>query len=97
MVESVYYRVSLAAVLRKERMARNLSQRQVYLDTCINIARIESGKRSIEVWTFLVLCDYYKVEACNLLKCIESDLRKNYPTELWKNRTPKMKRVKESA
>ena len=46
------------ARLRVLRRSRGLSQMDVYIDTDINIARIESGHGNISLSTLADLCDY---------------------------------------
>ena len=48
----------VVAQLRELRHARNLSQKQVFSDTDINIGRIESGRGNISVSTLADLCAY---------------------------------------
>ena len=51
----------VVAQLRELRHARNLSQKQVFTDTDINIGRIESGRGNISVSTLADLCAYYGI------------------------------------
>lgn len=49
------------ARLRHLRNTRSISQLDVYIDTDINIARIESGKGNVSISTLADLCDYYRI------------------------------------
>ncbi len=49
------------ARLKQLRQDHGLSQMDVYIDTDINIARIESGHGNISVSTLADLCDYYQI------------------------------------
>ena len=52
---------AVARRLRELRAERGLSQANVYIDTDINMARVESGHTSITLTTLSSLCDYYGV------------------------------------
>lgn len=47
--------------LRYLRRKNGLSQMDVYIDTDINIARIEAGRGNISLSTLADLCDYYQI------------------------------------
>lgn len=47
--------------LKQLRRDRGFSQMDVYIDTDINIARIESGHGNISLSTLADLCDYYQL------------------------------------
>lgn len=49
------------ARLRQLRREHGLSQMDVYIDTDINIARIEAGRGNISISTLADLCDYYRI------------------------------------
>lgn len=56
--------VTVSGVVEKLKMLRHqhgLSQDDVYIDTDINIARIESGKGNVSISTIADLCRYYKI------------------------------------
>lgn len=53
--------VLIAKRLKELRNERDCSQDDVYIDTDIHIARIETGKRNITVSTLSDLCAYYGV------------------------------------
>ncbi|MCD7968954.1 MAG: helix-turn-helix transcriptional regulator [Alistipes sp.] len=40
-------------------MAKGLSQIEVYIETNINVKRIEAGTQNISVSTLFTLCEYY--------------------------------------
>lgn len=52
---------SVIARLRELRHERGLSQKEVFLDTDINIGRIESGRGNISISTLADLCAYYEI------------------------------------
>ena len=58
--------------LKKLRHERDLSQDDVYIDTDINIARIESGKGNFSVSTIADLCNYYDISLSDFFIGIES-------------------------
>lgn len=47
--------------LRAIRKEKQLTQEEVYNDTDIHIARIETGTQNITVSTLSALCDYYAI------------------------------------
>ena len=49
------------ARLKQLRRDHGLSQMDVYIDTDINIARIESGRGNMSISTLADLCDYYQI------------------------------------
>ncbi len=49
------------ARLKLLRRNHGLSQMDVYIDTDINIARIESGRGNMSISTLADLCDYYEI------------------------------------
>lgn len=51
----------VVARLRELRRNRGLTQMDVYIDTDINIARIESGRGNVSISTLADLCDYYQI------------------------------------
>lgn len=52
---------SVIARLRELRHERGQSQKEVFLDTDINIGRIESGHGNISISTLADLCAYYEI------------------------------------
>ena len=61
------------ARLRVLRRSRGLSQMDVYLDTDINIARIESGHGNISLSTLADLCDYYRISLADFFRIAVDD------------------------
>lgn len=47
--------------LKEVRNSRGLSQDDVYIDTDINIARIEAGQGNVSISTLADLCNYYRI------------------------------------
>ena len=52
---------AVACRLKGLRASAGKSQADVYIDTDINIARVESGRTSITLTTLQILCCYYGV------------------------------------
>lgn len=52
---------AIARRLKEIREEKGLSQRLVYIDTDMNIGKIEVGKTNISVSTLSTLCKYYKI------------------------------------
>ena len=55
------YLQSIASRIKELRLQRNITQEQFYFDTSIHIARIESGKSDIRVYTLNSSCKYFKI------------------------------------
>lgn len=51
----------VAERLRDLRNKRGLSQDTVYIDTDVNVKRIEVGSINISLTTLIILCNYYGV------------------------------------
>lgn len=51
----------VAERLRKLRNERGFSQDTVYIDTDVNVKRIEVGSINISLTTLVILCNYYGV------------------------------------
>ena len=47
--------------LRSLRNAKGVSQINVYIDTNVNVKRIEAGTQNISVSTLAILCEYYGI------------------------------------
>lgn len=58
--------------LRQIRKERSLSQDDVYIDTDIHIARIETEKRNISISTLSDLCTYYEISLEDFFKGIKT-------------------------
>jgi transcriptional regulator with XRE-family HTH domain len=52
-------------------MARHLTQEDVYNDTNVHLARIETGKINVSISTLKHLCDYFDVSLKDFFKKIE--------------------------
>jgi transcriptional regulator with XRE-family HTH domain len=52
---------AVAKRLKNLRSEKSLSQEEVYNDTEIHIARIETGKFNISISTLDALCEYYSI------------------------------------
>ena len=64
----------VVAQLRELRHARNLSQKQVFADTDINIGRIESGRGNISGSTLADLCAYYGIPLREFFERLEAGI-----------------------
>jgi len=62
--------VVVACRLKELRTAAGKSQADVYIDTDINIVRVESGRTNITLTTLMVLCDYYGISLEEFFKGI---------------------------
>lgn len=62
---------NIANRLKQLREQRELTQQQVYADTEIHIARIETAKRNVTVTTIAELCKYFKVSLTDFFEGIE--------------------------
>ena len=49
---------SIAKAIKQERINKGISQTTMTLDTGINMSRLETGKYSIELITFIRICDF---------------------------------------
>lgn len=58
----------VVARLKQLRRDRGLSQMDVYIDTDINIARIESGHGNLSISTLADLCDYYRITLADFFR-----------------------------
>jgi len=62
---------AIADKLKKLREEKNLSQADVYIDTDLNMARVEGGKTSITLTTLYNLCKYYGTDLSEFFKDLE--------------------------
>ncbi len=51
----------VAGRIRELRKARGLTQESVYVDTGLNIGRIEVGAKGITLTTIAILCEYFEI------------------------------------
>jgi transcriptional regulator with XRE-family HTH domain len=68
--EKLLKKISL--VLKQLRAERDLTQEDVFNDTDIHIARIESAKANITVSTLAALCKYYKIRLSAFYELVEA-------------------------
>ncbi len=61
----------IALRLKALREERGLSQEQLYNETDIHIARIETAKVNISISTLSKLCDYFELSLTDIFKKIE--------------------------
>lgn len=54
-------KAAVAARLRELREQKGVSQESVYIDTDLNIGRIEAAMNNLTIDTLAILCDYYGV------------------------------------
>lgn len=62
----------VAKKLKHLRETKDLSQADVYIDTDLNMARVEGGKTSIILTTLCSLCDYYGITLEEFFKGIKT-------------------------
>ncbi len=53
--------IKITYMLKQLRLEKELTQEDVYNDTGIHIARIESGKGNVSISTLSKLLEYYKI------------------------------------
>lgn len=58
--------------LKQLREAKGVSQADVYIDTDLNMARVEGGKTSLSLSTLSRLCDYYGITLEEFFKGIKT-------------------------
>ncbi len=66
-LEKVFLK-KIALQFKLLREKNNLKQEEVYLDTGIHIARIETAKRDLSVSTLKKLCDYFNISVEEFFK-----------------------------
>lgn len=54
-------KLSVVARLRELREQKGVSQESVYIDTDLNVGRIEAAMNNLTIDTLAILCDYYGV------------------------------------
>jgi transcriptional regulator with XRE-family HTH domain len=57
-----------AAHIKVLRQARQLTQEDVYNDTSIHLARIETGKINMSISTLKCLCEYFEISLSDFFK-----------------------------
>lgn len=63
--------LELARRLKAVREARRQTLQEVYDETGIHVARLETGRRSVALRTVAVLCRYYQVELSQVVAGLE--------------------------
>ncbi len=66
----------IALTLKTLREERNLTQEEVYNDTQIHIARIETGNVNLSISTLSFICAYYKISLLEFFSSSDFQLRK---------------------
>lgn len=61
----------IARRLKELREAKGVSQQFVYIDTDLNIGKIEVGKTNLSMNTLAILCSYYGVTLEEFFRGIE--------------------------
>ena len=59
--------------IKQLREQRNITQEVFYIDTGINIGRIERGKRNIGIITLNLICNYLEIDFEKLFDNFNSD------------------------
>lgn len=65
-------KLAVAARLRELREQKGVSQESVYIDTDLNIGRIEAAMNNLTIDTLAILCDYYGVTFEEFFREIET-------------------------
>ncbi|MDL2290359.1 helix-turn-helix domain-containing protein [Paludibacteraceae bacterium OttesenSCG-928-F17] len=63
---------SVASRIKELREERGVSQDVFYIDTDINISRIEMGKQNISIYTLKYICDYFNISLEDFFKGIDN-------------------------
>ncbi len=63
----------VAKRLKQLREAKGLSQADVYIDTDLNMSRVEGGRTSITLTTLTALCKYYGTTLEELFRGIKTE------------------------
>jgi transcriptional regulator with XRE-family HTH domain len=58
----------IASQVKELRSKKNLTQEDVYNDTNIHLARIETGKVNVSVSTLKHLCDYFEISLSDFFR-----------------------------
>ena len=66
----------IALILKALREERNLTQEEVYNDTQIHIARIETGNVNLSISTLSFICTYYKTSLLEVFSSSDFQIRK---------------------
>ena len=64
--------MAIARRLKELREQKGVSQQYVYIDTDLNVGKIEVGKTNISVSTLNILCDYYGISLEEFFRGIET-------------------------
>ena len=62
---------NIASVLKKLRLAKSLTQADVYSETRIHIGRIESLKANLTIDTLSKICTYFEISLSDFFKKVE--------------------------
>ena len=62
--------------IKRLRDIRNVSQRDLYINTNVSIGRIEQGKENIKITTLLNICEELEISLSDFLKDIENEIPK---------------------
>lgn len=66
----------IALILKALREERNLTQEEVYNDTQIHIARIETGNVNLSISTLSFICTYNKTSLLEVFSSSDFQIRK---------------------
>ena len=73
-VPSSPFLLELARRLKAVRETRRQTLQEVYDETGIHVARLETGRRSVALRTVALLCRYYQVELSQVVTGLEQFL-----------------------
>lgn len=65
-------KTAVAMRLRELREQKGVSQESVYIDTDLNVGRIEAAMNNLTIDTLAILCDYYGVTFEEFFKGIKT-------------------------
>ena len=63
---------AIAIVLKQLRSELELTQAEVYNDTNVHVARVETATANLSVSTLSLLCKYYKISLSDFHKRVEN-------------------------
>ena len=64
--------LQISSKLKEVRNAKGLTQEEVFNDTAIHLARIETGKVNVSISTLKALCEYFNISLTDFFEKVES-------------------------
>ncbi len=65
----------VAATIKALRNKKNVSQEQMYIDTNLNISRIESPKNNISLGNLSKIAGYFEMKLSDFFKAVEKQTK----------------------